>query len=67
MSGLLLHLEKPVVLASMVAGGGSVGAVEQEIVDANQLQSTDDLAAEKGSFTWSSKVVIFFFLEVLPW
>ena len=34
-------------IASMVAGTGSVGAVEQEIVDANQLQSTDLAAGDR--------------------
>ena len=34
-------------LASMVAGNGSVTAVEQEIVDANQLQSTDLAAGDR--------------------
>ena len=34
-------------IASMVAGSGSVGAVEQEIVDANQLQSTDLAAGDR--------------------
>ena len=34
-------------LASMVAGSGSVTAVEQEIVDANQLSSTDIAAGDR--------------------
>ena len=34
-------------LASMVAGTGSVAAVEQKIVDANQLQSTDLAAGDR--------------------
>ena len=34
-------------IASMVAGSGSVGAVEQEIVDANRLQSTDLAAGDR--------------------
>jgi hypothetical protein len=34
-------------LASMVAGNGSVIAVEQKIVDANQLQSTDLAAGDR--------------------
>ena len=34
-------------IASMVAGSGSVGAVEQEIVDANQLASTDLAAGDR--------------------
>ena len=34
-------------LASMVAGSGSVTAVEQEIVDANQLASTDLAAGDR--------------------
>jgi hypothetical protein len=34
-------------LASMVAGSGSVNAVEQEIVDANQLASTDLAAGDR--------------------
>jgi len=34
-------------LASMVSGSGSVTAVEQEIVDANQLASTDLAAGDR--------------------
>jgi hypothetical protein len=34
-------------LASMVSGSGSVTAVEQEIVDANQLSSTDLAAGDR--------------------
>jgi hypothetical protein len=34
-------------LASMVAGSGSVTAVEQEIVDANQLSTTDLAAGDR--------------------
>ena len=34
-------------LASIVAGHGSVAAVEQEIVDANQLASTDLAAGDR--------------------
>ena len=34
-------------LASSVAGTGSVGAVEQQIVDANQLGSTDLAAGQR--------------------